>query len=76
LTALEELPGGLTRRERQVATLVTAGKSNREIASELVLSERTVENHVGNILAKLDFNSRAQIAAWGVQNNLGPHPER
>ena len=63
--------GGLTPRERQVAALVAQGKSNREIAEELVLSERTVENHVGNILSKLDFGSRAQIAAWAVEKGLG-----
>jgi DNA-binding NarL/FixJ family response regulator len=63
--------GGLTPRERQVAALVAQGKSNREIADELVLSERTVENHVGNILSKLEFGSRAQIAAWAVGKGLG-----
>ena len=63
--------GGLTPRERQVAALVAQGKSNREIAEELVLSERTVENHVGNILSKLGFGSRAQIAAWAVEKGLG-----
>jgi DNA-binding NarL/FixJ family response regulator len=62
--------GGLTPRERQVAALVAQGKSNREIAGELVLSERTVENHVGNILSKLGFGSRAQIAAWAVEKGL------
>jgi len=63
--------GGLTPRERQVAALVAQGKSNREIADELVLSERTVENHVGNILSKLGFGSRAQIAGWVVEKGLG-----
>jgi predicted ATPase/DNA-binding NarL/FixJ family response regulator len=62
--------GGLTPRERQVAVLVAQGKSNREIAEELVLSERTVENHVGNILSKLDFGSRSQIAAWAAEKGL------
>ena len=54
--------GGLTRRERDVARCLSQGKSNREIAEELVLSERTVEHHVGNILKKLGFESRSQIA--------------
>jgi DNA-binding CsgD family transcriptional regulator len=62
--------GGLTSREREVARLVSQGKSNREIAEALVLSERTVENHVGNILTKLGFDSRAQIAVWTVENGL------
>jgi non-specific serine/threonine protein kinase len=56
----------LTARERQVAALVTQGKSNRAIADELVISERTTESHVTNILGKLGFRSRAQIAAWAA----------
>ena len=64
--------GGLTPREREVARLVSQGKSNREIAEALVLSERTVENHVGNILTKLGFDSRAQIAVWAVETGLRP----
>lgn len=62
--------GGLTAREREVASLIAQGKSNREIADVLVLGERTIETHVGNILSKLDFSSRAQIAAWVVQVGL------
>jgi DNA-binding NarL/FixJ family response regulator len=62
--------GGLTAREREVATFIAQGKSNREIADALVLGERTIETHVGNILSKLDFSSRAQIAAWAVQIGL------
>jgi DNA-binding NarL/FixJ family response regulator len=53
-----------------VARLLSQGKSNREIAEKLVLSERTVENHVGNILAKLGFDSRSQIAVWVVEKGL------
>jgi len=64
--------GGLTSREQEVARLVSQGKSNREIAEALVLSERTVENHVGNILTKLGFDSRAQIAVWAVETGLRP----
>lgn len=62
--------GGLTRREREIAALIAEGKSNREIALQLVLSERTVENHVGNILSKLHFHSRRQIAMWAVAKAL------
>src|SRR5215216_1840684 len=62
--------GGLTPREQEVARFVSQGKSNREIAEALVLSERTVENHVGNILTKLGFDSRAQIAVWAVEKGL------
>jgi DNA-binding CsgD family transcriptional regulator len=61
---------GLTPREREVARFLSDGKSNREIADALVLSERTVENHVGNILMKLGFESRAQIAIWAVEKGL------
>jgi DNA-binding CsgD family transcriptional regulator len=62
--------GGLTERERQVAGLIARGISNREIAKTLVVSERTVETHVGNILSKLGFDSRAQIAAWATRTGL------
>ncbi|HWD81109.1 MAG TPA: LuxR family transcriptional regulator [Kribbella sp.] len=54
----------LSRREREVAELVADGLSNREIASRLVISERTAQNHVQHILGKLGFVNRAQIAAW------------
>jgi DNA-binding NarL/FixJ family response regulator len=60
-------PDPLTRRERKVATLIGWGLTNRQIALELSVSERTVENHVGKILKKLGFSSRAQIAAWVAQ---------
>lgn len=55
---------GLTRREREVAQLIAEGLSNREIAAALVVTERTVEGHVSNILGKLGFHSRTQISAW------------
>jgi predicted ATPase/DNA-binding CsgD family transcriptional regulator len=58
--------GPLTRRETEIADLVGRGLTNREIAEKLVISRRTVESHVENILAKLDFASRSQIAAWTV----------
>ena len=62
--------GGLTEREREVAALIAQGKSNRAIADELVVGERTVGTHVENILSKLGFSSRAQIAAWAVEKGL------
>ena len=65
-----ELPGGLTRREVEVARLVAEGRSNRDIAETFVLSERTVESHVQHILTKLSFTSRAEIAAWAVRTGL------
>ncbi len=61
---------GLTRREREVAVSIAQGKSNHAIAQGLVLSERTVEKHVENIMSKLGFASRAQIAAWVVEKGF------
>ena len=55
---------GLTRREREVAELIAEGLSNREIATRLVVAQRTAEGHVENILSKLGFTSRAQVAGW------------
>ena len=68
--AAKEAFGGLTTREREVASFIARGRSNREIAEELVLGERTIETHVGNVLSKLGFTSRAQIAAWAVESGL------
>jgi non-specific serine/threonine protein kinase len=65
--------GGLTAREREVAGLIARHKSNRAIANLLVLSERTVEKHVENILSKLGFVSREQVAAWAVEKSLDEH---
>jgi len=60
----EESPNPLTRRQRQVARLIHKGLSNKEIAETLVISPRTAETHVENILTTLGFTSRAQIARW------------
>ena len=54
----------LTSRELQVARLIAAGSSNKDIAAGLVISQRTAENHVEHILTKLGFTARAQVAAW------------
>jgi DNA-binding CsgD family transcriptional regulator len=62
--------GGLTEREREIATLIARGRTNREIAEILVVGERTVETHVSNILAKLDYTTRAQIVAWAIEKGL------
>ncbi len=62
--------GGLTTREREVAALIAQGKSTREVAEMLVVSERTVESHVANIMFKLGVRSRSQIAVWAVEKGL------
>ncbi|MGV9868043.1 protein kinase domain-containing protein [Rhodococcus koreensis] len=59
----------LTRRERQVADLVAQGLTNRAIAEKLVISPRTAQGHVEHLLIKLGFTSRAQIAAWVVEQS-------
>ena len=56
----------LTRREREIAALVAQGLSNKQIAAKLVISERTAECHILNILNKLGFNARTQIASWAT----------
>ena len=60
----------LTSRERALAVLVSRGLTNRQIAQELVLADRTVETHVRNILRKLGLRSRAQIAVWVTERRL------
>jgi serine/threonine-protein kinase PknK len=60
----------LTEREREVVTLIAGGLSNGEIAAELVLSKRTVEHHMANILSKLGFKNRVQIVRWAIENGL------
>ncbi|HEX6472968.1 MAG TPA: LuxR C-terminal-related transcriptional regulator [Streptosporangiaceae bacterium] len=65
-------PSTLTRREREIAALIARGLSNKGIADELVISPATVARHVTNILTKLGFGSRAQIAAWAVRQDGRP----
>jgi non-specific serine/threonine protein kinase len=57
----------LTRREREVAELVAQGESNKAIAANLMVSQRTAESHIEHILSKLGFTSRTQIAAWIIR---------
>jgi len=68
--AAKEAFGGLTAREREVATLIAEEKSNREIAEILIVGERTIETHVANIMFKLGVQSRRQIRAWAVEKGL------
>lgn len=67
---LQALRDPLSEREREVAAMIAFGKSNTEIAGELVLSKRTVEKHIANILSNLDFTSRAQIVRWAIEKGL------
>ncbi|WP_326814190.1 response regulator transcription factor [Streptomyces sp. NBC_01763] len=76
LLAQEDAGGGtgrgstLTEREREVLGLIADGRSNREIARALVLSEKTVKTHVSNILMKLDLSDRTQAALWAVRHGV------
>ena len=69
--ALKPAPaGGLSAREMQVLRLVARGKTNREIASALFISERTVERHLSNIFNKLDLTSRSAATAYAYEHQL------
>jgi DNA-binding NarL/FixJ family response regulator len=69
-TAVSETAAGLTPREVEVLRLVATGKTNRAIADELFLSERTVARHVSNIFTKLGVSSRAAATAYAYQHDL------
>jgi DNA-binding NarL/FixJ family response regulator len=63
---------GLTRRESQVAELVSEGLTNKDIAARLTIAQRTAENHVERILGKLGFTSRTQLAVWAYERRAEP----
>jgi len=65
-------PSSLTQREYEIAELVAGGLSNKAIAAELSISHTTAARHVANIMNKLGFNSRSQIAAWVADRAQGP----
>jgi predicted ATPase/DNA-binding CsgD family transcriptional regulator len=65
-------PSSLTQREYQIAELLAGGRSNKAIADELSISHTTAARHVANIMAKLGFNSRTQIATWIMNQPQGP----
>jgi DNA-binding NarL/FixJ family response regulator len=62
--------GPLTARETEVVRLVSAGLSNRNIAGELFISEKTVARHLSNIFTKLGLTSRAAVTAYAYQHGL------
>ena len=62
--------GGLTARELEVLRLVASGKTNREVATDLVISERTVDRHVSNIFDKIGVPSRAAATAYAYEHGL------
>jgi DNA-binding NarL/FixJ family response regulator len=61
---------GLTARELEVLRLIAGGRTNKAIAAELVLSERTVERHASNIFAKLGVSTRAAATAFAYEHEL------
>ena len=65
-------PGGLTEREVEVLRLVAQGKTNLEIADELVLSQRTVQRHIANIYAKIDVRNRAEATTFALTELNSP----
>ena len=66
------LPQELTDREMQVLSLIARGQSNREIATELIISEKTVKTHVSNLLSKLHLADRTQAAIYALKEGLVP----
>ena len=60
----------LSSREHEVAVLLARGLTNRQVAAELVIAERTASTHVAHILNKLRFSRRTQIAAWAIEHDL------
>jgi DNA-binding NarL/FixJ family response regulator len=65
-----DAPGGLSAREVEVLRLVARGLTNRQVADELVISEKTVARHLSNIFTKIDVSSRAAATAWAFTNGV------
>ena len=71
-TASQHAADSLIAREREVLTLIADGATNRQIARQLTVTERTARTHVSNILGKLGLTSRTQAALWAVREGLAP----
>jgi DNA-binding NarL/FixJ family response regulator len=69
-------PGRLTPREQEIVALIARGYSNKAIAEELFISPATAARHVANILGKLGFTNRAQVAAWAQRAGIGVSARR
>ena len=69
-TSSQRTEGGLSPREREVLALLATGKTNRAMAAELFLSEKTIARHVSNIFAKLALSSRAEATAYAYTHGL------
>ena len=72
LTGQPSLPAGLTQREAEVLRLIAAGHTNKEIAADLFLSEKTVSRHLSNIFTKINVTSRSAATAYAFENHLVP----
>jgi len=66
----------LSEQEKRVLRLAAHGKTNKQIAADLFLSDKTVKHHVSNILSKLNLTSRAQAAVWATQHGLLDEPQK
>ena len=71
-TAADAPYGRLTARELEVAVFIAQGHTNREIADRLVLSERTIDNHLQHVMDKLGVHRRSQVSAWIAERGLLP----
>jgi DNA-binding NarL/FixJ family response regulator len=72
----EPYPDGLTAREAEVLGMLAGGKTNKQIAAELVLSVSTVQRHVANVYAKIGAHGRAEATAYALRRALTrPRPE-